>query len=68
MKPLKRYCETGWRDDYELCEDLEGEWVRYSDVQAYIKELIETISIPWNIMLTSGGALNEENSIDESKV
>lgn len=66
---LKRY-EVGGRLGYDsrMISHLDGEWVKYSDMQAYIVELIESISLDWNHQLISGGALNEENPIDESKV
>ena len=68
MKKLRRYREDTRGYLGSMIPDEDGEWVFYFDVQAYIKEFVETISIPWNVQLTSGGALNEENSIDESKV
>lgn len=43
----------------------DGNWVKYEDMQAYIKNLIETISIPWNIQLTTGGALNETSGEED---
>jgi len=51
-----------------MIRDPDGPWVRYSDVQTYIKDLVEIISLDWNHQLISGGALLEEGSNDESKV
>ena len=70
MKKPKRYQPCSIIDiasEY-MKEHVNGQWVRYSDVQDYIQDLIEEISLGWNAQLVSGGALLEEGSNDESKV
>ena len=73
MKRIQRYDIKGWNeawpeDGYDMIPCSSGEWVKYSEVQIYVKDLVESISLGWNAQLISGGALLEEGSNDESKV
>ena len=69
MKPIQRYTLVHQRHfESRMVPNSKGDWVSFSDLAKHYMDFVESLCLGWNTQLISGGALNEENSIDESKM